>query len=968
MKFTVAKMDGGMYNITKKSLIQTILANLKNENYKFSHIIVKKNLSSPFYIDIDNFYGFSFKDVMKTIKQVLSEYYGNVGNCYILKSCSKWKFHIYFYDIIVSRNTGLFLIRKINTQLEKPVLDELSQYATTIRFEGSCKYDTTTKTHITGTNYVLIRGSIIDNISFYEHIFNYGASITTPLKNIPQILNKNKNNKKNKNKSKNINNKNKNDFKDLLNQVKYHDISNKLTIEIKCKNDILKAIPNTNEYYQSYPVWWAIGIACKRVGISRVVFENWTGATAIGWSSWNISKKGYGYNFLMTVARKCSNVVNGTNVIDFLQADTKPHITYNSRYCRPILFNDMTPLNTSKHDISKDEISQKATVLDAICGTGKTFTTTSIINRYQWNSILILTPRITFADSIYDHFTDHTQYDFDLYKNTDISNSDYVICSMESIHKLNGRTFELVIIDEVESNLYQFNSPHMTHISHCQNTLHNILTTSNRILCLDSFINPNRSIKLLKQLDINFCYIKNTFKYDNITVESVKFSETDLLQMLRENILKQNKKIYAVIPNKSVVKKIYNTLQSEFNEKNKNIKVYHGDLTKAQKKISNVNNEWIQYDLIITTLTITVGIDFTVDHFDFGFVWGDSSCGLPRDLVQCMLRARKLKKWILNINASTYTGFSPCFQRYYVEFEEKTKIIQSFMVSQNKSNVGNVSEWLDMPEWLRDLYFTNVYEQDLSKLYYKLMLQYFLAKLGITHLKNYDYNFVKIKYVSTPWDDIDTIDTDQYEQHKKLLKNNLISEFEYYELQKYILLNSGFVGNYPLLWKDWIKNHSRFDNIKSELNNNIWDVYQKNIEKHTYIERSTLIFKQFEIIKQFQTKFGFKNTLDYEWRILGKKLDTLMTEIVSNDKKYSQIFSVKNCREKSQETNRKKCLETFNKYLKAWGMNKIVCLKKIQIRVNKKRVYKSDLFEYGFETKYNLTYQKPATKCMITVD
>ena len=114
--------------------------------------------------------------------------------------------------------------------------------------------------------------------------------------------------------------------------------------------------------------------------------------------------------------------------------------------------------------------------------------------------------------------------------------------------------------------------------------------------------------------------------------------------------------------------------------------------------------------------------------------------------------------------------------------------------------------------------------------------------------------------------------------------------------------------------------------------------------------------------------FGFKNTLDYEWRILGSDLDILIKNITKNDTKYSRLFAVKQYRGNIKDIDREKFLKMINKYLKSWGMNKIVCLKRVRKRTNKKRVDYPDLYEYGFKNTYNLTYQEPPTECLISVD
>ena len=164
------------------------------------------------------------------------------------------------------------------------------------------------------------------------------------------------------------------------------------------------------------------------------------------------------------------------------------------------------------------------------------------------------------------------------------------------------------------------------------------------------------------------------------------------------------------------------------------------------------------------------------------------------------------------------------------------------------------------------------------------------------------------------------------------------------------------------------QNFHKFDNIKSELKDNVWAVFYRNTKKYTYIERSVPVFRQFEIIKEFQSKFGFKNTLDYEWCIKGSDLHKLINDIVKNDKKYSNLFQVKRFKGSIKDMNREKFLKMINKYLKAWGMNKIVCLKRIKKQTKGKREWLSHLFEYGFKNEYNLTYQDPPAICLIKDD
>ena len=142
-------------------------------------------------------------------------------------------------------------------------------------------------------------------------------------------------------------------------------------------------------------------------------------------------------------------------------------------------------------------------------------------------------------------------------------------------------------------------------------------------------------------------------------------------------------------------------------------------------------------------------------------------------------------------------------------------------------------------------------------------------------------------------------------------------------------------------------------------------MYFSNIKEFQFIERSDLKFKQFQIIKHFSVLFGWQNTLDYDWKILGKDLDCLIDKIVHKNAEYSSVFQVKSAKLKDYKNiDRKTFLKLVNKYLTAWGINKIVRLKKVEKQVNKVRVNYPDLYEYGFDRNlYDLTYSEPKTDC-----
>ena len=267
-----------------------------NDSVGWSDIITKGNLTSVFYLDVDKLteLGLTINELWPVIKQVLRKYFGDNADMsfYLLKNVSSYRCHIYFYKIIVSKQTGYGLICEVNKRMSttKAAVDPLNLYSNTLRFEGCYKWDKDTGSFSTNTNYILIRGSLLNNQVFYNNIFNYGSEETQLVKSLPTPVVVSSKKEKRKS-SRNTGNKQSYSTTAILDQVLAPSIENKLTVEIRCKEDILSCIPNTNEFYQTYTVWWSIGIACKRIGISRQTFEQWTGNTAKRWDTWEVYAK-----------------------------------------------------------------------------------------------------------------------------------------------------------------------------------------------------------------------------------------------------------------------------------------------------------------------------------------------------------------------------------------------------------------------------------------------------------------------------------------------------------------------------------------------------------------------------------------------------------------------------------------------------------------------------------------------------
>ena len=174
---------------------------------------------------------------------------------------------------------------------------------------------------------------------------------------------------------------------------------------------------------------------------------------------------------------------------------------------------------TEQYVVTRDINRGKVVVIKAGLGKGKTTATMNHINNFEYDSIIVLTPRRSYAQSTISRINNEVSLPDDekfvLY--SDLKGSikhKYIIIQVESlcrfIHEFEGSN-TLVILDEVESLLYQMTS-HKTHgKNHVQNLemFEKMLKYSSKVLCMDAFIS-NRTIDVLKNINSKFDYYNYT--------------------------------------------------------------------------------------------------------------------------------------------------------------------------------------------------------------------------------------------------------------------------------------------------------------------------------------------------------------------------------------------------------------------------------------------------------------------------
>jgi hypothetical protein len=273
-------------------------------------------------------------------------------------------------------------------------------------------------------------------------------------------------------------------------------------------------------------------------------------------------------------------------------------------------------------------------------------------------NIIIISFRRTFSADIQRVLSGK---DFTLYSDVGgYLNQSRLIVQVESLHRipitLHRVKPDLIVMDECESIFEQFNSGLSKNFIHSWTVFQWLLRYSKKIICMDAYLS-DRTFTMLKQFRPESKYIFHYNKYK--TRENDKFfltiSQNDWVNKLKRKISK-GKKI--AIPTNSLdqAKALYNMI--EYNFDTYSVKLYSSEMSESEKKkhFSDVNVYWKNYDIIIYTPTVSAGVSFEEEYFDYIFgYFTDASCNV-QTCMQMIGRIRnvKCKKYYICLNASYY--------------------------------------------------------------------------------------------------------------------------------------------------------------------------------------------------------------------------------------------------------------------------------------------------------------------------
>jgi len=417
---------------------------------------------------------------------------------------------------------------------------------------------------------------------------------------------------------------------------------------------------------------------------------------------------------------------------------------------------------------------------------------------------------------------------FSLYSNInensiDLNTYPKLIIQIESLHRINtmksirkdGSSCDILILDEIESIWDQFNSGNFIDYLGAVNTFKWLISGSIKIIIMDAFLDSRTEILFSKLID-NF--EKHTNKYTNLynpskDIKYIMCESDKWLSLLSKKARSNNIAIFTNSINEA--NNIYTYLSDYSQVKKENMMIYSSETLESVKRthFSDVNKYWSSYKIIICTPTISAGVSFELNHFDYIFgLFTNMSCNVET-CMQMMGRVRNVKKKeiYLDLRQPQVNGVS--YLTSISDIEEGLKYRRQEVVIETKNDTVNHLDFKINPMGVMEyketfLYWLTIYNirhNNYSKKYFIHKFEKILKGMGHelisppnikmeTLIKDKsDFSKSKNKYKNFINNNIINSKLIEKEDYKKIKdkRRNMedVSEEEIYETKKYKLIN-----------------------------------------------------------------------------------------------------------------------------------------------------------------------------------
>jgi len=315
---------------------------------------------------------------------------------------------------------------------------------------------------------------------------------------------------------------------------------------------------------------------------------------------------------------------------------------YNDKIDDTVIEINSKYLNECEEFTEKLYSFKKSLIIKSNMNTGKTQIVCDYMDKIKPKRVLWISTRQTYSYNVLERIKNYNFVNY-LDDKKDFIHKNRIIVQLESLHLLekcdNIKMYDLIVLDEIESILYQFNSS--TIYEYGENTFNLLYLLckgiNTKIIMMDGDLNK-RTFEYAKDINKECEVFINKYVHKEIVLKMTENKDYFLNTIV--DSLDKKRKVCII----SLTTKLMIQLENILKEKKINY-LTHTSYTddKLKKDLANVNNLWIKYDVVLFSPTISVGVDFTKEYFDDIYGICKPNVASPRIFKQMLGRIRNMK-------------------------------------------------------------------------------------------------------------------------------------------------------------------------------------------------------------------------------------------------------------------------------------------------------------------------------------
>lgn len=558
---------------------------------------------------------------------------------------------------------------------------------------------------------------------------------------------------------------------------------------------------------------------------------------------------------------------------------------------------------------------------------------------------------------------------------------DKIICSIESLHNIREAhidaelddKFDIVILDEINSLSRHFRSKTVGEKQNSFLSVLNYCKNAHKIIACDGDIH-DRVFNVCEAIDNNFMYIENEYKapmnwhlyysadeYDKLILETVK-----------------DNKIYIPCCESNSVHYYNNLIKEKYPDKN--ILMIYGKMDDVTKKMIfiNLNENWLLYDVVITTSTTEAGANFDPKDeagnstIHFNKIFGILGKSIPPEaFMQMTKRVRNVSDneniYILT-NGASYNEDGSFIYFDDIKDDPKYKIYDDIYSQIN-----------DYKFYTKNIIFNDIEEKNRVKNFIGMLILLINKKGGqITHHKkpaeddkaknkNMLYDFESVIYAEPRENDIDELinkyqktENEKNSVEKFMIKKNMhLSKTERANLELEIDTQDEKIRAIDEKIKAFEDdNKNNMEDAKTKKTHEKLMKAKEKIRKLDDIKEDAILYNFVEFIKNE----GITNLRNF-WGIFDKQNITMKYDIETK-KHIPHIISIEDHDRHNKILAIYSFLEKMNIDKKELAIDKID-IKKMTINYDKMK----ELFnELDIFTNFNINTSHKTIECIDNID